>query len=183
MSLKKMKNDDGTWTEEAKRLIWNKAPLMNPSSSDSLRLDSCNALMDWYDYGNRDSDYGWEIDHVIPEKILQENNVPQELIDHIDNLRPMHWRNNIKKGDSFPKYSADTSHAGSVNLNDVCRDYCVNRDQINVLRQLFMGYLEITHPTILGQWQVMIDRDIAPSRKIPATILDEIISPSIYDLD
>lgn len=180
----KMKNDDGTWTEEAKLAVWNKAPLAQAiTRNPDVRLDSCKALMLWDDYGDRDSNYGWEIDHVVPEKLLQDNGVPQELIDHIDNLRPMHWSNNCKKADDFPQYSANTTHVGNVNRDDVYRDYCVNRDQINVLRQLFDGHIEINHPTILGQWQVASDNTITPASKVASSFFDDIVTPSIHDLD
>lgn len=180
----KIKNDDGTWTEDAKRAVWSKAPLAQAiTRNPDVRLDSCKALMLWDDYGRRDSNYGWEIDHIVPEKFLQYNGVPQELIDDIDNLRPMHWSNNCKKADDFPQYSANTTHAGSMNCDDVYRDYSVNRDQINVLRQLFADYIDIKHPTVLGQWQVLIDRSITPTRRIPATFFDDIVTQSIHDLD
>lgn len=179
-----MKNNDGSWTDEAKRAVWNKAPLAQAiNRNPDVRLDSCKALMHWDDYGHRDSNYGWEIDHIVPEKLLHDNGVPQELIDHIDNLRPMHWSNNCKKADDFPQYSANTTHTGSVNRDDVYRYYCVNRDQINVLRQLFDGYIEINQPTILGQWQIMVDRSTTPTWRIPADFFDDIVTQSIHDIN
>lgn len=179
-----MKKDDGSWTEDAKRAVWLKAPLAQAiTRNPDVRLDSCKALMLWDDYGRRDSNYGWEIDHIIPEKLLQDNGVPQELVDHIDNLRPMHWSNNCKKADDFPQYSANTTHAGNVNSDDVYRYYCVNRDQINVLRQLFDGYIEIKQPTILGQWQIMVDQSVTPTRRVSGDFFDDIVTQSIHDLN
>lgn len=180
----KMKNDDGTWTEYAKRLVWSKAPLLDPRNPDGFRLDPCRALMSWEEYGNRDSDLGWEIDHIVPEQTLKDKNVPQELIDNIDNLRPMHWRNNSGKSDDFPNYSACTTHAGSNNHDHIHRDYRIARDQINVLRQLFDGYdININHPTVLGQWQVASDNTITPASKVASSFFDDIVTPSIHDLD
>ena len=72
---------------------------------------------------------------------------------------------------------------GGVNYNNAYREYCINHDLINVVRKLFADYIEISQPTILCQWQVLIDRDITPTWKIPATFYDEIVTQSIHVLD
>ena len=177
----KMKNTDGTWTEVAKRLVWNKAPIVD--KCDSLRYDSCKAIMEWDKYGNRMSDYGWEIDHIVSKQLLDKNWVPEYLIDHIDNLRLMHYKNNIRKGENFPLYSASVCSIGNDNHFDVYRDYCVNADQFNVLRQLYADYLNIERPQNHGRWQMFVDREIKFTDSIPTIFFDEIIIPSIHDLD
>ena len=45
-------------------------------------------------YGNRDSQYGWEIDHIRP--------VANGGSDEISNLRPLQWENNAAKQDGRP---------------------------------------------------------------------------------
>lgn len=177
-----MKDQDGNWTPLAKRLVWEKAPFVDNQHPEYGKKDSCKACIKKNYYGDRNSDFGWEIDHIIPEKVLKDKGVPQELIDDIDNLRPMHWRNNVGKSDDFPIYGGVVSAIGATNF-DVSRDYCVNRDQINVLRSLYTDYLDIQQPTLLGQWQVMADRDIVPTSNQPALFFDEIVTQSIHDLD
>ena len=93
----------------------------------------------------------------------------------------MHWCNNVQKSDDFPKYSGVVSAIGDTNL-EVNRDYQVNRDQINVLCNLYADYLDIPQSTLLGQWQVMIDRENVPIHRIPAVIFDDIITQSIHDI-
>ena len=44
------------------------------------------------DYGNRDSQYGWEIDHINP-------NAPSYSRDSFANLQPLQWENNVDKSD------------------------------------------------------------------------------------
>lgn len=46
--------------------VWEKAiPQLNCNSCQ-VRKDTCGAWIVSGDYGNRDSEYGWEIDHIIP---------------------------------------------------------------------------------------------------------------------
>lgn len=179
----KMRNEDGSWTEEAKLAVWNKAPISGIHNSREIRFDPCKALMHWSEYGNRESDYGWEIDHVVPEQFLHDNGVPEDLIDNIDNLRPMHWSNNLKKSSAFPQYNANTTMVGGVNYDNAYREYCVNADLINVVGKLYGDYMEINQATTLGQWQTLLDRGNVPTWRVPATFFDIIIIQSIYDLD
>ena len=45
--------------------VWEKAiPQLNCNSCQ-VRKDTCGAWIVSGDYGNRDSEYGWEIDHII----------------------------------------------------------------------------------------------------------------------
>lgn len=71
--------------------VWEKgkrAPNYDPAV---IRLDRCGAWIKWQDYGNRNSDHGWEIHHTIPEA--------KGGTDAIQNLEPLHWRNNAATGD------------------------------------------------------------------------------------
>lgn len=58
------------------------------------RRDAHGSAMRYWDYGNRDSQYGWEIDHVVP--------LARGGTDVFDNLQPLHWKNNCRKSDSLP---------------------------------------------------------------------------------
>jgi hypothetical protein len=39
-------------------------------------------------YGDRNSSYGWEVDHINPNGG-----------DDLSNLRPLQWKNNLEKGE------------------------------------------------------------------------------------
>ena len=54
------------------------------------RQDVAGAYMKWSEYGNRDSEFGWEIDHIVPESLGG--------TDDLSNLQAMHWANNLAKG-------------------------------------------------------------------------------------
>ncbi len=170
------------WPTEVKNAVWRKAPYIDNRHPEYGKFDPCKACIKEEYYGNQDSEYGWQIDHIFPEQVLKDAGVPQEIIDHIDNLRPMHCKNNNKKSDNFPKYPGVISAIGYRNF-DISRDYQVNRDQINILRHLFCDYINIPQPTVLGRWQAMVDRSIVPTYRVPAIFLDDIVTPSIHDLD
>ncbi len=55
---------------------------------DSWRKDVCGAWMRKDLHGKRDSEYGWEIDHIDPNGGS-----------NLRNLRPLQWENNASKQD------------------------------------------------------------------------------------
>ncbi len=71
--------------------VWSKAIIILGQDSRLLRKDQCGAWIKWTDYGNRNSAFGWEIDHITPTS--------KGGSDYLFNLRPLHWRNNARKSD------------------------------------------------------------------------------------
>lgn len=68
--------------------VWQKGQVCQNFDSAQWRKDQCGAWIGFSFYGDRESDYGWEIDHINPN-----------VGDSIMNLRPLHWSNNTKKSD------------------------------------------------------------------------------------
>jgi len=66
--------------------VWQKGKIIPGNNPNVFRQDSCGAWLRFSDYGNRQSKYGWEIDHIT-------SGGP----DYLSNLRPLHWRNNVEK--------------------------------------------------------------------------------------
>lgn len=83
----------GDWSEEIKKLVWAKGVQTYAFDTTVCRKDKCGHLMEYSQYGNRNSDRGWEIDHINP--------VANGGKDDIANLQPLYWGNNAEKGDNL----------------------------------------------------------------------------------
>lgn len=117
-----------TFTEEEKIAAWNKARKVEGYDENLFRKDACGAWIAWNKYGARDNDYGWEIDHIYPLK-LGGDNWPE-------NLRALHYRNNISKADDYPSYMAAVRANGNENM--LCeRSLNVNKE---IQRKLSLIY-------------------------------------------
>jgi hypothetical protein len=77
-----------SFSEEDIQKVWEKGKTASPNDPNKYRKDDCDAWMSRNAYGNRDSDYGWEIDHIDPDGG-----------DNLENLRPLQWENNVDKSD------------------------------------------------------------------------------------
>jgi hypothetical protein len=72
--------------------VWQKAQYIDGSNeAKGFRKDQCGAWIQKLEYSNRDSIWGWEIDHIKP--------VSQGGSNDLSNLRPLHWRNNAARQD------------------------------------------------------------------------------------
>lgn len=85
--------------------VWNKAKIVPGQNSNEWRQDVAGAWIQRSKYGNRNSNFGWEIDHIKPEAKYGS--------DDLINLRPLQWENNMSKGDDYPVWTSVVSSAGT----------------------------------------------------------------------
>lgn len=116
------------YSDELIQAVWEKGLVQQGFDPNVARKDACGAWMLRNQYGNTDSDFGWEIDHVYP-RILGGATV-------IENLRPMQWQNNLSKGDNYPTYIASVKAVDNQN-QPVEGQFTVNDELRNQLAQLF----------------------------------------------
>lgn len=74
--------------------VWAKGRAIPNYDPSVWRHDICGAVMKFSEHGNRNSEYGWEIDHILPQA--------RGGTDDMANLQPLNWANNSAKGDTYP---------------------------------------------------------------------------------
>jgi len=77
-----------TFDEVTIQRVWEKGRVVPGYDSTKHRKDPCDAWMTRSEHGNRNSTYGWEVDHVNPNGG-----------DYLSNLQPLQWQNNCAKSD------------------------------------------------------------------------------------
>lgn len=95
-SVKRVRNINilgDSWPETEKNMVWNKAIIIPNYPKDVYRLDHCGRIICFDYFGNENHSYGWEIDHIIPIGLGGK--------DDLTNLQPLHWSNNLNKGDEL----------------------------------------------------------------------------------
>ena len=97
--------------------IWDRAPKIADKDCNIWRHDPCGALIKRDDYGNRSSEFGWEIDHIVSKAYLLKAGASEDEIDSIENLRAMHWANNDSKGTNYPEYKVVKREENGRNVN------------------------------------------------------------------
>ncbi len=80
-----------TYSQEQLLAIWRKGRRIDGYDATQIRADEYGSAMRWEHYGQQTS-FGWEVDHIRA--------VANGGSDDLDNLQPLQWENNRKKGDS-----------------------------------------------------------------------------------
>lgn len=78
-----------SWAENQIQSAWENGQVLDKINSWKWRKDACGAWISRDQYDNRNSDFGWEISHVLP--------VNEGGADERSNLRPLQWKNAAAK--------------------------------------------------------------------------------------
>lgn len=116
------------FSNETIERVWHEATEVPGYDSNLFRKDCCGAWIIRNAYGNTDSMYGWEIDHVYPQALGGD--------DSPINLRAMQWENNRSKGDDYPYYTATIQSEDNRNIRSA-KPLRVNEVLQNQLRVLY----------------------------------------------
>jgi len=117
-----------TFTEDQIRIVWDRARIIDGTDKNLFRQDACGAWIRWDKYGDRDSQYGWEVDHIYPLSLGGD--------DSDCNLRALHCQNNISKGNDYPSYLSVLTSSGINNVTSE-RYLTVNEKKREQLRQIY----------------------------------------------
>lgn len=112
--------------EEKIEYCWNHANIVKGYDKDTIRKDVCGAWILKEHYGLKDSEFGWEIDHVFP--IIMGGD------DFEQNIRAMHCKNNESKGDDYPVYESVIRAYGIKNVK-LKSDCIVNENLQQILNE------------------------------------------------
>jgi len=91
------------WSDDTIQKVWEKSKTVSNNDPAEWRKDECGAWMARNQYGNRNSRYGWEIDHISPGGS-----------DAVSNLRPLQWENNLDKSDGRLKCNVTADGINNV---------------------------------------------------------------------
>ncbi len=76
-------------TNEIVQKVWEKGIIITNNDPQYWRQDQCGAWISRANYGCQHSPFGWEINYIHPQMGSRGQD--------ISNLRPMQWKNNIRK--------------------------------------------------------------------------------------
>ena len=80
-----------SFTNSEIEAVWKKGFIVANNDPSIHRKDKCDAWISRSQHGNREHQYGWEIDHIIPKE--------HDGSDDLENLQPLQWENNLSKSD------------------------------------------------------------------------------------
>ena len=90
--LNTTKNGD-SFSQETIKKVFDKGSPIKGVDPLKWRDDICGDTIKFQAYGDRDSRFGWEMDHINP--------VSNGGNDELENLQPLQWKNNLEKGDQL----------------------------------------------------------------------------------
>lgn len=97
------------FSEDMIQKIWEKAQEIPGEDPALVRKDICGAVIHRHEFrhSSKPLSFGWEIDHIKP--------LSQGGTDDYFNLQPLHWENNLAKGQEYPSWKCAVKGNGTQN--------------------------------------------------------------------
>ena len=80
------------FSKDMQSKVFNKGKQIKGENPAQRRKDAYGSIIDRAAYGDTNSEFGWDVDHITSLKKGGSNK--------LSNLQPLHWKNNRKKGSS-----------------------------------------------------------------------------------
>lgn len=93
-------------TDDIVNAVWNKGAVVQGNDSAIWRKDECGAWINRSKHGDRNSQYGWEVDHISSGGS-----------DALSNLRPLQWQNNLDKSNGRLKCNITANGTNNAQNN------------------------------------------------------------------
>ena len=87
--------DANTWSQNQIEQVWKKGIKIPHFSPDCWKIDIGGVFIKYSEFGNKNSEFGWEIDPII--------SVSNGGNDNIENLQPLNWINKLVKDKKMNK--------------------------------------------------------------------------------
>lgn len=116
------------FNDEIIEKVWEKGTIEKDYDSNVFRKDPCGAWIIRSQYGNKNSKFGWSVDHIYPEALGGDDNLL--------NLRPMQWENNLAKGDDYPVYKGVVQSESNDNIQ-VNIQFTINKKTQEQIAKLY----------------------------------------------
>lgn len=131
-----------SFSEQEVEKVWRKRQKAEDDNHGFECIDGRIHAAKLFRSSRKDTNMAWEIDHIFPKEILKELGVPEELINHDLNLRPLHHSNNESKGTLFPNYKKIMCWDEDKQQNVECDiSVCIKEKKIKELEELYKKYL------------------------------------------
>jgi len=121
-------------TKEKILVAWQNSTIVEGFDPKVYRKDACGAWIVWDKYGVTDNIYGWQVDHIVPQSMLE--GIDASLVDDNRNLRALQHQNNASKGNDYPAYTAVVTSELNKNVQKT-QNLVVNEKTREILKKLY----------------------------------------------
>lgn len=157
------------FNKELRDKLWKRG--ISVPGDELIKKDAYGNILHYHDYGNKDSLYGWVVDHIIPYSFLKKNSIPDN---NIGNYQIIKMSTNLNESNNmlykqfiytndFINYS---KHIFNININNGIGTFIpsfsqfVDSKNIDIDNTKLMKYeKKINGFNIIGKYKYIGDTD------------------------